>query len=177
MLLFFLQGSILLVVCFFYLEFHLGLCPILFGLLLLTLCTHAQDSYSSWLVCLSHSDFGDYWQLTVDLGMNLLRPYWILGWFFFFCFVFFLLKKRNFQLHVGTSCGYCHTVYNFLQLSWFAFNAAGKLTELLEVDVRVENKYQWVSLACLASSLIWRHHLLCTIFIAWAILMRNWNSQ
>ncbi len=24
-------------------------------------------------VCLSRSDFGDYWQLTIDLGMNSLR--------------------------------------------------------------------------------------------------------
>ncbi len=45
-------------------------------LISLTLSAHALAGYSSFPVCLSvrlsRFDFGDYWPLTIDLGMNLL---------------------------------------------------------------------------------------------------------
>ncbi len=44
-----------------------------FGFVLLTLSMHERVVVVALSVCLSCSDFGDYWQLTVDLGMNLFR--------------------------------------------------------------------------------------------------------
>ncbi len=80
-------------------------------------------------VCLSCSDFGDYWQVTVDLGINLYSEqgfrtfhcaaffiflYFILFYFYLFIFIYLFIfyfrlivkKMRSFQLRVGTSfCG------------------------------------------------------------------------
>ena len=45
-------------------------------------------------VCLSCSDFGDYWQVTVDLGINLyseqrFRTFHCAAFYLFFLFLFF----------------------------------------------------------------------------------------
>ncbi len=62
---------LLLLMLLFCCCYCLLLCIIIF--ILLTLTVQAQEGYSSCLVCLSRSDFGDYWQFTGELGMNLLR--------------------------------------------------------------------------------------------------------
>ncbi len=43
---------------------------------------------------------------------------------------------------------------------------------MLEVEFHIKNIYQWVSLACLASSLM-KTAFTCTVLIALAILMPN----
>ncbi len=72
----------------------------------------AWEGYSSHPVCLSvglsRSDFGDYWQLTVDLGMVLTMTIKFKTFYYAF---FFIIRPDSWenaklQLCVGTSfCG------------------------------------------------------------------------
>ncbi len=66
-------------------------------IILLTLSVHCERVIV--VVCLSLSDFGDCWQLTVDLGMNLLKTkiYDLLFCYFFsFGQIYFLRKLKAF---------------------------------------------------------------------------------